>query len=46
MSVDLLFCDLEEVMYSILYKDRRKRNVVLHRLILVGRKGGQSNKLI
>lgn len=28
-------------MYSILYKVRRKRNLVLHRLFLVGRKGGQ-----
>lgn len=30
----IFYCDLEEVMYSTFYRDRRKENLILHRLFL------------
>lgn len=46
MSLDLFLCDLEEVMYSMLHKGRRKRNLVLNRLCFGGRKERQASKLV
>lgn len=37
----ILFCDLEEVIYPMFYRDRRKKSLVFHRLFFLGRTEAQ-----